>query len=273
MTVLSFESRRAVEIAEMIRRRGGKPVSAPSMREVPLGDNASVAAFVAELERGAVDVVVFLTGVGTRAVVAGLPAGCTAERFVELLRTPTVVARGPKPSAALRELGRPADIAVPEPNTWVELLATLDEHLTLAGRRVAVQEYGRTNEELSAGLRARGAVVLPVTVYRWALPENLAPLESAIRAVAAGNVDALLFTSAQQIVHVAAVAERLGLGDDLRRGAARAVVASVGPLCSDALREHGFAIDIEPEHPKMGHLVAALASLGPPRLAAKRAGA
>jgi uroporphyrinogen-III synthase len=270
MTVLSFESRRAAEIAELIRRRGGTPVSAPSMREVPLADHSGVAAFVRELEGGAVDVVLFLTGVGTRALVAGLPAGCSVARFAALLAAPTVVARGPKPSAALRELGRPADFVVPEPNTWVELLATLDRHVALDGRRVAVQEYGRGNDQLSAGLRARGATVLPVVVYRWALPEDLAPLESAIRRIVDGGADALLFTSAQQVVHVVAVADRLGLAAALRRGAAGAVVGSVGPLCSESLRAHGFTVDIEPEHPKMGHLIAALAAAGPRCLAAKR---
>jgi len=270
MTVLSFESRRAAEIAALIRRRGGTPLSAPSMREVPLEDNAAARAFVAELERGAVDVVLFLTGVGTRALLESLAPSCSAERFVALLAATTVVARGPKPNAVLRQLGRPPDVLVPEPNTWREILATLDRAVPLAGRRIAVQEYGRANPELVDGLAARGAAVLPVPIYRWALPEDLAPLEAAIRRLGAGSVDALLFTSAQQVEHVVAVAERLGAAAAMRAAARRAVVASVGPLCSEALRAHGFSVDLEPEHSKMGHLVAALAADGPALLAAKR---
>lgn len=270
MTVLTFESRRAVEIAELIRRRGGTPVSAPSMREVSLQENAAARDFLRELERGTVDVLLFLTGVGTRALVESLAPVCSAERFVALLATITVVARGPKPNAALRELRRPPDVVVPEPNTWREILTTLDRDVPLAGRCIAVQEYGRSNPELLAGLRERGARVLAVPVYRWALPEDLAPLEAGIRRVAAGEADALLFTSARQIDHVVEVAERLGLSAALRTGAQGAVLASVGPVCSEALRAHGFNVDIEPEHPKMGHLVAALAKQAPALLRAKR---
>jgi uroporphyrinogen-III synthase len=259
LTVLSFESRRATEMAELIRRHGGEPISAPSMREVPIRENADAIDFLGALERGAIDIVILLTGVGTRTLVRSIADRCPAERFAELLRRTTIVVRGPKPVAALREIGLTPNVTAPEPNTWRELLQALDEHVPLAGRAVAVQEYGRTNRELLDGLAGRGAEVRRVPVYHWDLPEDVGPLKAAIQRFAAGEIDAVLFTSARQVDHVMRVAEELGLADAVLGKARRSVVASIGPVCSEALAEQGWRVDVEPEHPKMGHLVNALA--------------
>lgn len=258
--VLSFESRRAAEMAELIRRHGGEPVVAPSMREVPLEDAAAVVELVRRLERGEIDVVVLLTGVGTRALVAAAAETCPAPRLASLLAATELVARGPKPVAALREIGLRPRLTAPEPNTWRELLQAIDAELPLAGKRVALQEYGVTNAELVAGLEARSASLLRVPVYRWELPEDTRPLRGAIESWAADRVDAVLFTSGNQVYNVVAVAEELGLTAAVR--AATASVASIGPLCSEALREHGLRVDIEAEHGKMGQLVAAVAARG-----------
>jgi uroporphyrinogen-III synthase len=270
LTLLSFESRRAAEMAELIRRFGGTPISAPSMREVPLATSPEAEELLRRLEGGGIDVIIFLTGVGTRALAAALAERCPRERFAELLRTTTVVVRGPKPVAALRELGVVANVLVPEPNTWRELLAALDASTPVAGRRVAVQEYGRSNDELLDGLRARGADVLRVPVYRWDYPEDVGPLRDGVARFADGAVDLVLFTSARQVDHVVETARRLGRLDDLVRTAQRLGVASIGPVCSEALHAHGLPVDLEPEHPKMGHLVNAVAQRGRALLAAKR---
>jgi uroporphyrinogen-III synthase len=269
LVVLSFESRRAPEMAELIRRHGGTPFVAPSLREVPLEENAPALEFLAELEAGRVDVTILLTGVGTRTLVAALAPRCPVERLTQLLGCTTLVARGPKPVAALRELGLTAALTAPEPNTWRELLAALDAAGSLTGKRVAVQEYGVSNPELYAGLRDRGATVMLVPVYRWALPENVEPLREALRRWADGHADIVLFTSATQVEHVMQVAAELGLAPAVLNAARRSVVASIGPVCNDALRRHGFPVDLEPEHPKMGHLVAAVARHGRAALAAK----
>ena len=270
LTLLSFESRRATEMAELIRRFGGTPVSAPSMREVPLETSPEAEEFLRRLEAGALDLVIFLTGVGTRALAAALAARCPRERFAELLRATTVVVRGPKPVAALRELGVVPNVLVPEPNTWRELLATLDASAPVAGRRVAVQEYGRSNDELLDGLRARGAEVLRVPVYRWDYPEDPGPLRDGVTRFADGAIDIVLFTSARQVDHVIETATRLGRRDDLLGAARRVAVASIGPVCSEALQAHGLPVDLEPEHPKMGHLVNTVAQRGRALVAAKR---
>jgi uroporphyrinogen-III synthase len=271
LRVLAFESRRAVEIAELIRRHGGEPLSAPSMREVPLDTSPEALDFLARLEAGRIDIVVLLTGVGTRALATALAAHCSRERFAELLRATRIVVRGPKPVAALRELGLTPNVLVPEPNTWRELLTTLDAQAPVAGRRVAVQEYGRPNQELLDGLQARGAEVLRVPVYRWEYPEDPGPLREGVLRLADGSVDLVVFTSARQVEHVLDTAAQLGRLDDLLRSARQVVYASIGPVCSEAMQAHGLPVDLEPEHPKMGHLVAAIAQRGRAATLAKRA--
>jgi uroporphyrinogen-III synthase len=260
LRVVAFESRRAAEIAELIRRHGGEPMVAPTMREVPLSDDTGVREYVRALDAGEIDVVVLLTGVGLRALMNMVANEWPAPRFTQALRRAKLVARGPKPMAVLREIGLTPDVTVPEPNTWRELLAALDAELPVAGLRVAVQEYGIANQELLAGLAARGANVRRVAIYSWELPDDLEPLRRALRAVCDATVDAALFTSANQVFSLFQVAA--GDAEQLRRGFERVVIASIGPMCSQALREHGLSPDLEPEHPKMGHLVSALARSG-----------
>ncbi len=199
LRVVGFESRRATEMATLVHRLGGDPLIAPSMREVPLAEQPEALAFAHALERGEVDVVILLTGVGTRALAAAVAAVLPGERFAAALGRAAIVARGPKPIAVLRELGLKPTLAIPEPNTWREVLAGLDAYLPVAGRRVAVQEYGVANPDLLAALEARDARVLRVPVYRWTLPEDLTPLEEAIARLASGRVDVALFTSATQV--------------------------------------------------------------------------
>jgi uroporphyrinogen-III synthase len=270
LRVIAFESRRAAEIATLIERQGGEPFVAPAMREVPLGDQHEALAFAGALARGAIDVIVLLTGVGTRALAEAVASVLPREQLVAALGRVVTVARGPKPVAALRELGLAPTLTIPEPNTWRELLAGLDARGPLTGTRIAVQEYGVSNPELLAGLAARGAVVTRVPVYRWALPDDVGPLRAAVTRLAAADADVALFTSATQVEHLVQVARETGALDDVRRGMARVVVGSVGPVCSEALRRAGFAVDVEPTHPKMGPLVLETMRAAPAMLATRR---
>jgi len=258
LRVLALESRRAPEIGTLIRNSGGEPLVAPALREVPLESNAEALAFDEALRRGEVDVVIFLTGVGTRALVSVVERTGSRDSFLTALRRTKVVVRGPKPMAALRELDVPVWLAVPEPNTWRELLAALDAKASeqpLAGARVAVQEYGVSNADLLDGLRTRGAQVTRVPVYRWALPEDIEPLKAAVSAVARGDVDVVMFTTATQVVHLLQVAQDMNLQAAVLKGLMRMVIASIGPTTSEELQRHGLAADLEPSHPKMGLLV------------------
>jgi uroporphyrinogen-III synthase len=269
MRVLSLESRRAVEMAELIRRQGGEPVVAPSMREAPLAENEEAFRFAERLFRGEFDMMILLTGVGTRLLNKVLTTRYPAERFSEALRRITVVARGPKPIAALREMQVPVTIAAPEPNTWRELLAVLRDR---PEKRIAVQEYGRSNLELIEALRSLGAAVDTVRVYQWDLPENTEPLRDAARGLAAGEFHAALFTTSIQIAHLLRVAAEAGIEDAVLAGLRRAVVGSIGPTTTETLEEAGVRPDVEPTHPKMGFLVQETAQRAVAILAAKTAG-
>jgi len=272
LRIVSFESRRAAEMAELIRNYGGEPLIAPSMREVPLGENRDAIDFIGQLEAGSVDFLILLTGVGTRTLVAAVASEYPREKVAAALQRVTLVARGPKPVAALRELGLKPDISVPEPNTWRDILSELDSKAEIKGRRVAVQEYGIPNAELMAGLEARGAKVSRVPVYRWALPEDTGPLRSAIGRIIENRVDIALFTNATQVFHLFQVARDERLDGSLREAFSRVLIASVGPICNEALEHVGLRADLEPEHPKMGHLIAAVAAQGPALVKAKQAG-
>jgi uroporphyrinogen-III synthase len=199
--------------------------------------------------------------VGTRALLGVVETKYKREDYIAALQRIKVVARGPKPVAALRELGVAPAVTAPEPNTWRELLQALDAsansapEFRLRGARVAVQEYGVSNPELLAGLRVRGASVTPVPVYQWALPQDLAPLRAAVQALANGEIDVVFFTTSVQAVHLFQVAAEMNLEDAVTRGLHRAVIASIGPTTSEELQRRGIRADLEPSHPKMGFLV------------------
>jgi len=252
LRVVSFESRRATEMAELIRRQGGEPFVAPSMREAPIENNPEAFTFAERLFAGDFDLVIFLTGVGTRALDKVLASRHPAEKFAEALRHITIAARGPKPLAALREMKVPVAVTAPEPNTWRELLAALDGR---PERKIAIQEYGKSNVELLDGLRARGAEVTPVRVYQWDLPEDTGPLREAVHRIAEGKADVAMFTTSIQIPHLFRIAAEEQLTKPMLQALRRIAIASIGPTTTETLEEFGLEPDITPTHPKMGFLV------------------
>lgn len=252
LRVVSFESRRAAEMSELIRRQGGDPFVVPSMREAPIENNSEAFEFAERLFRGEFDLMVFLTGVGTRALNKVLASRYPEDRFAEALRKIAVAARGPKPMAALRELKVPVAVTAPEPNTWRELMAALEGRTE---RKIAVQEYGKSNTELLEALRARGAEVTPVRVYQWDLPEDTAPLREAVHRIADGKADVAMFTTSIQLPHLFQVATAEQLTERMQQALGRMVIASIGPTTTETLEEFGLQPDITPTHPKMGFLV------------------
>ncbi len=270
LRIVSLESRRAVEMQRMIEKLGGVALVSPSLREVAIAEHRPVVDFANHLITGQVDIVLFLTGVGIRQMLEHLDRHVDRQRFLDALADVKTVVRGPKPLAVMRELGITPTLQVPEPNTWREVLETFDAHLPVANQVVAVQEYGVPNVSLIAGLEARGAKVVSVQVYRWELPEDIEPLSENIRQIVAGNVDACLFTSAQQVVHLLQVAEQLGVAEQFRDGMRRVVVASIGPTTSEMLRKLGLPVDFEPSHGKMGQLVSELSQVAEELVKRKR---
>ena len=269
LTVISFESRRAKEMAELIRRYGGEPIVAPSMREVPLSENRAALELLPQLEAGKFEWLILMTGVGTRTLNAALLTQYSQERIVAALQKTQIVTRGPKPVAALKEIGLKPTIMVPEPNTWREILATLDSTFDIRSKRVAIQEYGISNKELVAELENRGAIVATIPVYRWALPEDLTPLRQAIRKILEGQADVALFTNANQVDNLFRVAADDKVDDSLRRAFKGVVIGSGGPDCTEVLEQFEIKPDIEPTHPKMGSLIAEVAASAHRLLAAK----
>jgi uroporphyrinogen-III synthase len=257
LRVLSFESRRAKEIAQLISNHGGVPVVAPSTREVPAGPNDDEMKLIRGILDQQFDAVIFMTGVGARALVEAAEAVCPRQEFLTALARTRVVVRGPKPAAAMREFNVPVALTVPEPNTWREIVQALDASQTvpLKGQRIAVQEHGEPSPQLYDALRERGAEVFPARVYRWELPEDTGPLKAAIQALANGEIDLVMFTSSVQFVHAARVAGEIGLADPFTNALKRTVIASIGPIASETLRKNGIKVDFEPSHPKMGFLV------------------
>jgi uroporphyrinogen-III synthase len=258
LRVLALESRHAKEIAKLIASYGGNPTVAPAVREVSLESGAALD-FASRLLAGKFDLVIFLTGAGTRALVTAVEGSYSRQEIAAALERTVVVARGVKPVSALREIGIKPSFVAPEPNTWREVLRILDDEVAashpLKGLQVAVQEYGVPSKELLAGLRERGASVTAVPVYTWSLPEDIAPLQQAARAIAAGELDVVVLTSAVQITHLFQVAAELKIEDSVRHGLERMVIASIGPSTSERIRALGLQPDMEASHPRMGFLV------------------
>lgn len=255
----------------LIERHGGIATVARSMREVPLEENSEAFQFVESLQGGRIDVVIFMTGVGARALLNVVETRGSRREFLDSLDRCTTIVRGPKPTAVLREWKVHIDHRAAEPNTWRELLAVIDAAVPLEGKKVAVQEYGEPNEEFYRGLKQRGADVLRVPVYRWAFPEDTGPLVGAVRETIAGGFDVLMFTSANQLTNVIRAAEQQRLRDEWVAAARDCVVASIGPTASETLRAAGLTVDVEASPTTMGRLVIQAVSAAPAILARKGA--
>jgi uroporphyrinogen-III synthase len=260
LKVVTFESRRAKEMVELIRRYGGEPITAPAMREIAVSESSAALELVPQLESGKFDLLIVTTGVGMRTLNERLLAQYSQARIVSALQKVPILARGPKPVTALKELGLQAEFTVPEPNTWREVLVTVERVIGLGRKRVALQEYGIANPELVAGLQRRGASVETFSIYKWALPEDIDPLRAAIKKISNGEADVALFTNGAQGDHLFQVAIEDDSEEELRRALKNIVVGSVGPVCTEVLQQFGIEPDVVPEHPKMGSLIAAVAA-------------
>ena len=259
--VCTFESRRAEEMCSLISRQGCLPLSAPSMREIPIEHNPEAIEIIQGFLAQKFDAIILLTGVGTEALFDVARSQGLYDELIHVMTKTPIIVRGPKPAAVLSKVGLKYVVRAPEPNTWRELLTAIDDaKFQLNGKRVVVQEYGLPNTRLYNELQNRGVTVTACPVYRWALPENTEPLESAIRQTAEGKVDAVLFTSANQVSSVLTVAERIGVLDHFRAATSgRTLVVSIGPTCSEALIDNGFDVHAEASPPKMGQLARAAA--------------
>ena len=268
LRVLSLESRRAREMEALIRREGGDPFVAPSVQERALDDHGDAIRFVERLEADEFDMVISMTGTGLAFLRDQVVAHSSAERLGAALRRVTIVSRGPKPLPILSELGARAQIVVPEPNTWKEIVEAVAARVE---RRIAVQEYGRPNLEMNNALEKLGASVTPIVLYRWELPADVEPLKAAARRLAERQFDVILFTSSIQLDHLMMIANELGRHHQVSKALLEyTAIASVGPVMTASLEAAGFPADLVPVHPKMGALVKVASEMAATILAQKR---
>ncbi|HEY3065381.1 MAG TPA: uroporphyrinogen-III synthase [Methylomirabilota bacterium] len=258
-TIAITEARRSEELSTLIEKLGGVPRAVPSLREVPVRDRVPAIAALEQICAGTVAVVVFFTGVGTRALLELAAERGRDDALRRALATALVVARGPKPVRVLREHGLRIDV-VPAAPTSAGLVEALGAH-DLRGRVVAVQLAGEEPRTLLEALRDAGATVLPIALYEWAMPEDDGDMHGLVEDLIAGKIDVIAFTSSPQIAHLAAVAERHGRGAALTAAlASRTIVAVVGPVCAATARAHGVTPRIEAPVGTMGALIHGIAA-------------
>lgn len=267
--MLSLESRRAKEIEGFIQRLEGNAFVAPSVAERVIEQTGVAATFINQLESDSFDLLVCMTGTGLAFLRDLVAAEMPVERLAAALRKITIVSRGPKPVPILRSLDVPVTVVVPEPNTWREIVEAI---AVRPERRIAVQEYGRPNLQMNAALEALGATVTPMTIYRWTLPDDVAPLREAVRRLVSRQVDVVIFTSSIQLDHLLEIARESNVEEQVYSALRNdAVIASVGPVMTEWLESHGIPVDIVPKHPKMASLVKTAADESGPLLQRKRA--
>ena len=253
--VAVLESRLGRELADLVAGRGAEPFHAPALAELPDLDPQAIAALVRSLEARPAKLAIFQTGVGTKALFAATDSLSLTERFNALLRRATVAARGPKPTGALRQRGVHIDRSAADPYTTRELLDAIKD-IPVKGERVVVQRHGSVNTELDRALEARGAEVIEIPTYRWSLPGDTAPLAELVGRLERGEMDAVLFTNAEQVRNLFLVSKKMD--KDVKDALNRTLVASIGPVASAALREAGVKVGVEASPPKLGALLSAV---------------
>ncbi|MCP2259618.1 uroporphyrinogen-III synthase [Streptoalloteichus tenebrarius] len=251
-TVGVTASRRADELGALLERRGATVLHAPAIRIVPLADDAELLAATQQVLAEPVDAVVVTTGIGFRGWLEAAEGWGMGPALSRRLASTPVLARGPKARGAVRAAGL-VESWSPESECSAEVLSHLLAR-GVAGRRIVVQQHGEPVPALVEPLRAAGATVVEVPVYRWTTPEDSAPLDRLIDAALVGQVDALTFTSAPAAANLLRRAEMTGRGEGLRDALrANVVAACVGSVTAAPLERAGVPT-VCPERARIGAL-------------------
>ncbi|WP_406372254.1 uroporphyrinogen-III synthase [Streptomyces sp. NBC_00647] len=255
-TVGVTAARRADELGALLQRRGATVVHAPALRIVPLADDSELLDATKELVANAPDVVVATTAIGFRGWVEAADGWGLGEELLARLRGVELLARGPKVKGAIRAQGLTEEWS-PSSESMAEVLdRLLDEGVD--GRRVAVQLHGEPLPGFVESLRAAGAEVIPVPVYRWMPPEDIGPVDRLLDAALTRGLDALTFTSAPAAASLLSRAEDRGLHAELLAALHHDVLpACVGPVTALPLQAHGIDT-VQPERFRLGPLVQVL---------------
>ncbi|EGX57802.1 bifunctional uroporphyrinogen-III synthetase/response regulator domain protein [Streptomyces zinciresistens K42] len=262
-TVGVTAARRADELGALLGRRGAAVVHAPALRIVPLADDSELLAATEEIIRHTPDVVVATTAIGFRGWIAAADGWGLGEDLLAGLRGVELLARGPKVKGAVRAAGLTEEWS-PASESMAEVLDRLLEE-GVEGRRVAVQLHGEPLPGFVEALRAGGAEVLGVPVYRWLPPEDIGPVDRLLDAAVSRGLDAVTFTSAPAAVSLLSRAQERGLLAELLAAFARDVLpACVGPVTALPLQAHGVGT-VQPERFRLGPLVQLLCQELPAR--------
>jgi uroporphyrinogen-III synthase len=239
------EMRELEVFASLLERRGAEVLRCPLVTIYDTPHSAQVLAFAVRLAEGGFDDFVLITGEGLTRILSCINKHDPSlqERFIAGLQKVRTITRGPKPARVLRSLGLKSNIEATEPTSEgvIEAMKPLD----LAGRRVALQLYGNDpNIKLTRFLQERGAELTTVAPYVYGNAADDATVKSLLERMAAGEVDAIAFTSKLQI-------ERLVNQQPaplVKRALTRTKIAAVGPIVAEAIRAAGFEVASSPEH-------------------------
>jgi uroporphyrinogen-III synthase len=258
LTVAILEHRFTKEFASLFERFGAKVYACPLLEEKPVENRQELQAFIRHAVAGNLDVMIFLTGVGARFLISEAESMGLKEDFIRALNNLTVVVRGPKPVAALRQFGVKVDVipAVPTTEGVIESLRSRD----LRDRRVGVQLYGTPNPQLVSALEGQGGKVTPVQVYAYGAASDSSAVSDLIAKILDGEVKVVAFTSAPQVRMLFDIASQFGKAETLgKRLQSDVTIASIGEVTNRALEENGITAKIGPKQPKMASLAQAVA--------------
>jgi len=258
ITVATLEHRYAKEFSALFERLGATVHTCPLLEEKPVENRDELQEFVRHVIGGSLDIMIFLTGVGARFLVAESESMGVKQDFIAALGRLTIVVRGPKPVTALRQLGVHIDVIPDNPTTEgvVEALRNRD----LQGRNVGVQLYGTPNPQLVSALEAKGATVKPIQVYAYGTASDSTAVNALITRIVDGQIQVVVFTSAPQVRMLFEFASKLGVTGALEKALKSSVtIASIGEVTNRALAEKNLVAQIVPAQSKMGALAQAVA--------------
>jgi uroporphyrinogen-III synthase len=258
ITVAILEHRFTKEFATLFERFGATTDACPLLEEKPVENREQLQAFVRRVVSGYFDAMIFLTGVGARFLISEAESIGVKNEFLAALEKLTIVVRGPKPVAALRQFGIRVDVTPDNPTTEgvIEALRNRD----LEGLRVGIQLYGTPNPQLVTALEAKGAKVTPVQVYAYGAAADSTAVGALIERILDGRVQVIAFTTAPQVRLLFDFAGQLGVTETLGKALGGSIViASIGEVTSRALKEKGLTARIVPRISKMGAMAQAVA--------------
>jgi uroporphyrinogen-III synthase len=258
LTVATLEHRFAKEFSSLLERFGAAVYACPLLEEKPVENRQELEEFVRQVSSGNLDTMIFLTGVGARFLITAAESISMKEQFVQALNKMTIVVRGPKPVAALRQFAVRVDLVPENPTTEgvIEALRSRD----LQGSRVGVQLYGTPNPQLVLSLESKGAKVSAIQVYAYGAASDTTAVNALISKILRDEIQVIVFTSAPQVRMLFDFARQLSLSDPFSaKLKSNVVIASIGEITSRALEEKGLVPKIVPKQPKMGALAQAVA--------------